>query len=213
MGTLTQNKDGDDRADGLGITADPALLPKSGSEAANPGSGVSTGKPVRPARRPPPMPPAIERGNVEAAAAVAVARPASEGGNFFHIRKKGQGYWTRMGTAMGAGLIGAFTVEFIYSERDTFHLGDGGGILACAIFALVYGLSVYFFMNRAASVDFLIATDSEMKKVNWTSRQELLGSTKVVIFFMFLIAAYLFAMDILFGYIFYWMGVLKASPL
>ena len=43
-------------------------------------------------------------------------------------------------------------------------------------------------MNKPANVDFLIATDSEMKKVNWTSRKELIGSTKVVILFMFLIA-------------------------
>ena len=43
-------------------------------------------------------------------------------------------------------------------------------------------------MNKPTNVDFLIATDSEMKKVNWTSRKELIGSTKVVIVFMFLIA-------------------------
>ena len=43
-------------------------------------------------------------------------------------------------------------------------------------------------MNKPTNVDFLIATDSEMKKVNWTSRKELIGSTKVVIIFMFLIA-------------------------
>src|SRR3712207_7866772 len=48
--------------------------------------------------------------------------------------------------------------------------------------------SVLHLMNKPANVDFLIATDSEMKKVNWTSRRELIGSTKVVIVFMFLIA-------------------------
>ena len=47
-------------------------------------------------------------------------------------------------------------------------------------------------MNKPSNVDFLIATDSEMKKVNWTSRKELIGSTKVVIIFMFLIALFLF---------------------
>jgi preprotein translocase subunit SecE len=213
MGTLTQDKDGDDRAKALGITADPARLPKSNADQGDPDSPpASSGKPVRAARRPAAIPPSLS-GNIEAGGSTAIARSAPDRGGFFHIRKKGQGYWTRMGTAAGAVLIGAFTVQFIYLQRDVFHIGDEGGLLCCAIFALVYGLGVYYFMNRGASVDFLIATDSEMKKVNWTSRQELLGSTKVIILFMFVIAAYLFAMDILFGYIFYWMGVLKAAPL
>jgi preprotein translocase SecE subunit len=52
-----------------------------------------------------------------------------------------------------------------------------------------------------------------MKKVNWTSRKDLIGSTKVVIFFMFLISAVLFAIDIVFGFFFYWISVLKQPPL
>ena len=43
-----------------------------------------------------------------------------------------------------------------------------------------------------------------MKKVNWTSRAEIFGSTKVVIVFMFLVAAVLlFAFDLLFGTLFW----------
>jgi preprotein translocase subunit SecE len=67
-------------------------------------------------------------------------------------------------------------------------------------------------MNKPNNADFLIATDSEMKKVNWTSRRELFGSTKVVIIFMFLIAFLLFAFDIIFGYLFYFLDVLKTKP-
>jgi preprotein translocase SecE subunit len=58
-------------------------------------------------------------------------------------------------------------------------------------------------MNKPSNADFLIATDSEMKKVNWTSRKELIGSTKVVIFFMVIIASVLFVIDVLMGYVFY----------
>ena len=58
-------------------------------------------------------------------------------------------------------------------------------------------------MNKPANVDFLIATDSEMKKVNWTSRKELIGSTQVVIMFMFLIALFLFAVDEVWGWLMY----------
>src|SRR5690242_21250868 len=38
------------------------------------------------------------------------------GGGFFHVYKSGQGYWTRMGTAAGAALIGLLSANFIYSE-------------------------------------------------------------------------------------------------
>jgi preprotein translocase SecE subunit len=51
-----------------------------------------------------------------------------------------------------------------------------------------------------------------MKKVNWTSREELIGSTKIVIIFVFLITMILFVTDIVFGYIFYWLKVLKQPP-
>jgi preprotein translocase subunit SecE len=133
-------------------------------------------------------------------------------GGFFHIYKKGQGYWTRMGPVGGAALIGALTLQFLFSERATFRLSDDGGVILCVIFAVAYTAFAFFMLNRPRHVDFLIATDSEMKKVNWTSRQELIGSTKVVILFMFIIAAFLFVMDIAFGYLFWFVGVLKEPP-
>jgi len=146
--------------------------------------------------------------------------PATKAGatdaGFFHIYKSGQGYWTRMGTVAGAALVAIFTTMFIYNDlrpripylRDNpqVALGIALGVLAlCA-------LGIFWFVNRPRTADFLIATDSEMKKVNWTSRKELIGSTKVVIVFMFLIAIFLFAVDILFGYLFHVIGVLKNSP-
>jgi preprotein translocase subunit SecE len=76
----------------------------------------------------------------------------------------------------------------------------------------LFGLLVFWIMNKPRNADFMIATDSEMKKVNWTSRKELIGSTKVVIIFMFIIAFLLFAFDIIFGYLFYFIGVLKSKP-
>jgi len=52
-----------------------------------------------------------------------------------------------------------------------------------------------------------------MKKVNWTSKADLIGSTKVVVIFMFMITALLFVFDILFGYVFYLLNVLKQPPI
>jgi preprotein translocase SecE subunit len=134
---------------------------------------------------------------------------------FFAIYKKGQGYWTRMGTAIGAGLLGILITWQIYryvpafvSQNDASR-GQRIGLISAAIFAVLYGLIGWRVMNKPGNVDFLIATDSEMKKVNWTSKRELIGSTKVVILFMFAIAILLFVLDLLFNTLFYAIRVLK----
>jgi len=147
-------------------------------------------------------------------------RAEDRGPGFFHVYKPGQGYWTRMGTAGAAALVAALTAQFLYNQLPIWLRNAGmsdsasrptsiyiiGGLL------IAWGVFVWYMMNKPTNADFLIATDSEMKKVNWTSKKELIGSTKVVIIFMFLIAFLLFAFDICFGYIFYWLDVLKSSP-
>lgn len=142
-------------------------------------------------------------------------RPAAAKPGFFAIYKKGQGYWTRMGTAIGAALLGALTTWQIYryvpaflSSSDAAHARQIG-LLAAGAFAAVFSLIVWRLTNKPGNVDFLIATDSEMKKVNWTSKRELIGSTKVVIIFMFTIAIFLFVLDLLFNTLFYAVHVLR----
>jgi preprotein translocase subunit SecE len=142
------------------------------------------------------------------------ARPAAPnpGHGFFSIYKKGQGHWTRMGTLGGAVLIGVVTGQFLWAERADMNVTDRTAYFIVGIFALIYAGIVFYLLNRPTNVDFLIATDSEMKKVNWTSRKELFGSTRIVILFMFLIAVVLFLYDLLFHTFFWWIGVLKTPP-
>ena len=150
------------------------------------------------------------------------AKPSGTGSGFFTIYKKGQGYWTRMGTAVGAALIAGLTAYNIYVylpvliHFDTTVEGQARArqiaMAVAAAFFVAFAFFAWRMMNKPSNVDFLIATDSEMKKVNWTSRKDLIGSTKVVIVFMFLIALILFLVDIIFSYFFYLIGVLKHSP-
>ncbi len=67
-----------------------------------------------------------------------------------------------------------------------------------AAVVLVLGVLLAFWLAgvRPGAVEFLIATDLEMKKVNWSSRKEIIGSTWVVIGATFLIAAALFVFDL-----------------
>jgi preprotein translocase SecE subunit len=163
-----------------------------------------------------------------------------ESAGFFTIHKKGQGYWTRICTAAGTGLLILLTAGFLwrqlppqlqswflpanlekltptestaaYARAD--RLANNTTLAICAVVVIGMVLLTWNLMNKPSNVDFLIATDSEMKKVNWTSKRELIGSTKVVIFFMFLIAIVLFVLDMYFTRVFYLAGVLAAdSPL
>jgi preprotein translocase SecE subunit len=58
----------------------------------------------------------------------------------------------------------------------------------------------------------MIATEGEMKKVNWSTRREIIGSTKVVIVFTLLLTLVLFVVDMIFITFFGWIGVLREAP-
>ena len=136
----------------------------------------------------------------------------SDSGGFFSIYKKGQGYWTRMGTAFGAALIGALVAHFLYKNLPVWNVAPSVAAGIAAGFLVAFGVLVFWLTNKPTNADFLIATDSEMKKVNWTSRKELIGSTKVVIIFMLLIAMFLFVVDQAFGLLFWLVDVIKVPP-
>ena len=144
-------------------------------------------------------------------------KPKTAGGGFFTIYKKGQGYWTRMGTAIGAGFLGAMVAYEIYDKLPTFLPSDPTNsgrdkhiaLVVALVFLTAYTGWAYWYTNKPTTVDFLVATDSEMKKVNWTTRKELIGSTKIVILFMLMIALYLFACDLVFGGFFHLIHVVK----
>ena len=139
--------------------------------------------------------------------------PTTSGGHgYFSIYKRGQGYWTRLGTVGAVALIGVLAGAFIYDQLNGQMISSNICLAASGIFCAVYAAFAFHYMNKPLMVDFLIATDSEMKKVNWTSRRELIGSTRVVIFFMFAIALILFVYDLLFHTIFYLLHVLKTPP-
>lgn len=147
---------------------------------------------------------------------------------FFEIRKRGQGYWTRLCTALATAGLLVVVARFIYVQvnlRLADALFSSGrareaadataryiSLGVAALLVLIGGIFAWKVMNGAKGADFLITTDSEMKKVNWASRKELFGSTRIVIIFLILIACFLFGADIAFGWFFNVIGVLKHGP-
>lgn len=91
---------------------------------------------------------------------------------------------------------------------NPMYVGAG----AAGVILLVGAVVVYWFVavNRS-SVDFLINTDGEMKKVNWSTWREIRGSTVVVIVATFLIAALLFVVDLAFAQFFQLIDVLQTN--
>jgi hypothetical protein len=96
---------------------------------------------------------------------------------FFTIYKKGQGKWTRLGTVFVAGLLGILTAFNLYQYILPYlPVSENGNhkvlqilLAGCIGFLIVFGLLTFWITNKPGNVDFLIATDSEMKKVNWTT--------------------------------------------
>ncbi|MDX2117757.1 MAG: preprotein translocase subunit SecE [Planctomycetota bacterium] len=80
-----------------------------------------------------------------------------------------------------------------------------------AIVILLIGAGfVYWLVGlRPTSVDFLVSTDGEMKKVNWSTRREIMGSTWVVIGATFLISLIIFVCDLGLQAFFTAIGVLQ----
>lgn len=82
------------------------------------------------------------------------------------------------------------------------------GTVATLVIILGFVLTYWLTATQRKFVEFLIATDMEMKKVNWSTRRDIMKSTMVVIFAAFLIAGSLFAVDFTFQFLFRQIGVL-----
>ena len=123
-------------------------------------------------------------------------RPSSSTGGpgFFAVYKPGQGYYTRLGTAIGGGAIAVFGAHYLYgllsSDNQAVKLGVPSILLA------ILGVVLFWIAgsNRKTN-DFFIATEGEMKKVSWSTKKEVIGSTKVVLAFTFMMAMFLFIVD------------------
>lgn len=99
------------------------------------------------------------------------------------------------------------TVSNVTAVRAFDQIYLQGGIAAVVI--LIGAVIIYYFVGiKPRSVDFLVATDGEMKKVNWSTRKDVIASTWVVIAASIVLAAGLFVVDILFSEFFRLIGVL-----
>jgi preprotein translocase subunit SecE len=128
------------------------------------------------------------------------------------IYKRNQGKYTRISTfvagmligAIGSGLLGQkIAAAMPYGPMTAYVRYGVPALMILALAALMFWL-----VNRPSSADFLIATEGEMKKVSWSSRKEIVGSTKVVIITAIIVSMTLLAVDLMFIWVFGKLGVM-----
>jgi preprotein translocase SecE subunit len=132
------------------------------------------------------------------------------------IYKQGQGYWVRLMSAIGYGLLVMMGVIWLWDQLSGFQIGDlesvyvQGGVSVIVI--AVCGLVGYHLIGRKPKlVDFMIATEGEMRKVNWSTRREIAGSTVLVILLTLFIAVFCKIADLAFSSFFQWVDVLQTA--
>jgi preprotein translocase subunit SecE len=127
------------------------------------------------------------------------------------LYKSGQGRYVRVGTYIGTVLVNLVLCWYLWSKLNNYLPSakeDEPVTFVQAIktyleygipFLLFAGMVIveWIYLNKPVAVDFLIATESEMKKVSWSSRAELFGSTLVVIVTVFVLAVMIFTVDFL----------------
>lgn len=137
------------------------------------------------------------------------------GGGGLRIYKPGQGFYTRVGTAIGIGILAVAGAYYLSSELD--YVIDPAASHALPVkysivvaFLLVMGGVTYWVAgaNRRTN-DFFIATEGEMKKVSWSTWPEVIRSTKVVILSVLMLGVFLFVVDLAFMALFSWINVLE----
>jgi preprotein translocase SecE subunit len=107
-------------------------------------------------------------------------------------------------------------VIWIWDQLGGAQIGDlepvyvQGGVSVITV--VVCGLIGYHLIGRKPKlVDFMIATEGEMRKVNWSTKREIIGSTILVILLTLFIAIFCQIADLAYSALFQSAGVLQTT--
>lgn len=117
-------------------------------------------------------------------------------------------------SAIGLGLLVVMGAAWLARLLRTVRIGDiqpvfiqaGAFLLVCAVFTVI---GYRLLGTNPRVVEFMIATESEMKKVNWSTRREIIGSTWLVIGLTIFLSLLCFGFDSIFQFIFQAIRVLE----
>lgn len=96
-----------------------------------------------------------------------------------------------------------------FAHRYRIYIQSGAALGAI----LLFGGGLFYALNKPKVVEFMIATEAEMRKVNWPTKREVIGSTWVVICGTFLMAFTLLLVDMAFSTLFIKIRVLEGKSI
>jgi preprotein translocase subunit SecE len=123
----------------------------------------------------------------------------------FNIYKRGQGKYTRLCSAFAIAIIAGLGCLQLYKKLQAGDIGLWVETMVPAGLFVVLALLIFWLVNKPSLADFLIAAEGEMKKVSWSSRQEIAVSTFIVIMVVISMAVLLGTTDICFRTLFTWL--------
>ncbi len=125
-----------------------------------------------------------------------------------NLYKPLQGKQARLWTAVGLGLtiiMGLRELSLTLGAQSPAAVAYG----VPALIGVVLGWITFRLLQYPPFVEFLIATEAEMNKVSWTSRDDLKRATTVVLVTVVLMAVFLFGVDWLWSNLLQLIGVLR----
>ena len=129
----------------------------------------------------------------------------------FNIYKRGQGKYTRLCSAFAAAIIAGLGCLQLYKKLEAVEWGLSrkaalwvATMVPAGLF-VVFALLISWLINKPSVADFMIAAEGEMKKVSWSSKQEIAVSTFIVIVFVIMMATLLGTTDLGFRTFFTWL--------
>ena len=123
----------------------------------------------------------------------------------FGIYKRGQGKYTRLYSAFAAAIIAGMGCWRLYKRLEAGDLGLWVETMVPVGLFVVSALLIFWLVNKPSVADFMIAAEGEMKKVSWSSRQEIAVSTFIVIVVVIIMGALLGTTDLGFRTFFVWL--------
>ena len=114
-----------------------------------------------------------------------------------YIYKRGHGYQTRLWSAIAALLLATIACYRLYSKLAVVENAWIQNFVP-AICWVALAWFVYWASNKPSLADFLIASEGELKKVSWSTRQQVIASTMIVVFVVALMSVLLGAIDVIF---------------
>jgi len=129
----------------------------------------------------------------------------------FDIYKRGQGKYTRLWSAFAVAIIAGLGCLRLYGKLEAASLGLSpkttlwiATMVPSGLF-VVMAFVIFWLVNKPSVADFMVAAEGEMKKVSWSSRQEIYVSTFVVIAVVIIMSVLLGTTDFGFSAFFSWL--------